>query len=261
MRLWLHYCIRNDTAHCICCICSSNNTGPSESPFMSKGFKNWKKASDEHLDAHARSEVHQLSEEKMTNFLKTRCPGSDISARLHRQAAELQRWTMKGVLSIIDVVIALGQRSIPLRDNWDPSKRNEDRNFSFFVDLKSKYDPELKDHLDHASGSAEYTSPRIQNEIINLCDSFTRNRVRASIPKYWSVMARETQDCSTLNNLVYVCDISAVKMKSVKRGALGPIGNCKTVGKIVQNRKTENKFSIKTEKCMQNCQNRYIFTS
>ena len=136
---------------------------------------------------------------------------------------------MKGVLSIIDVVIALGQRSIPLRDNWDPSKRNEDRNFSFFVDLKSKYDPELKDHLDHASGSAEYKSPRIQNEIINLCDSFTRNRVR--------VMARETQDCSTLNNLVYVCDISAVKMKSVKRGALGPIGNCKTVGKIVQNRK------------------------
>ena len=101
---------------------------------MSKSFKNWKKASDEHLDAHARSEVHQLSEEKMTNFLKTRRPGSDISARLHRQVAELQRWTMKGVLSIIDVVIALGQRSIPLRDNWDPSKRNEDRNFSFFVD-------------------------------------------------------------------------------------------------------------------------------
>ena len=55
-------------------------------------------------------------------------------------------------------------------------------------------------------------------------------------------MASETQDCSTLNNSVYVCDISAVKMKSVKRGALGPTENCKTVGKIVQNRKTENKF-------------------
>ena len=200
-RPWLRYSIRNDTAHCIYCICFSNNTVPNESPFISKGFKNWKKAGDERLDTHARSEEHQLSEEKMTNFLKTRRPGNDISARLQRQAAEQQHRTMKGVVSITDVVIALGQRGIPLRGNWDPSKRNEDGNFSFFVDWKSKYDPELKDHLDHASGNAKYTSPRIQNEIINLCDSFIRNRVRASIPKYWSVMADETQDCSTTEQL------------------------------------------------------------
>lgn len=98
--------------------------------------------------------------------------GNDISARLQRQEAGQQHRTMKGVLSIIDVVIALGQRGIPLRCNWDPSKRNEDGNFLFFVDWKSKYDLELKDHLDHASGNAKYTSPKIQNKIINLCDSF-----------------------------------------------------------------------------------------
>ena len=45
----------------------------------------------------------------MTNFLKTRRPGNDISARLQRQAAEQQHRTMKGVLSIIDEVIALRQ--------------------------------------------------------------------------------------------------------------------------------------------------------
>ncbi|XP_068759728.1 zinc finger MYM-type protein 1-like [Montipora capricornis] len=69
---------------------------------------------------------------------------------------------------------------MPLRGNWDPSKRDEDGNFSFFVDWKSKYDPELKDHLDHASGNAKYTSPRIHK---------------------WSVMADETQDCSTTEQL------------------------------------------------------------
>ena len=55
---------------------------------MSKGFKNWKKAGDEHLNAHAHSEEHQLSEEKMTNFLKTCRPGNNISTRLQSQAAE-----------------------------------------------------------------------------------------------------------------------------------------------------------------------------
>ena len=111
-----------------------------------------------------RAVKNNLSEEKMTTFLKTRCPGNDISARLQRQAAKRQHRTMKGVVSIIDVVIAFGQRDIPLRGNWDPSKRNEDGNFSFFVDWKSKYDPELKDHLDHASGNAKYTSPSRDSE-------------------------------------------------------------------------------------------------
>lgn len=114
-----------------------------------------------------------------------------------RQPIEQQYRTMKGVLSFTDVVTALGQGGIPLRGDWDPSKRNEDGNFSFFVDWKSKYDPELNDHLDHSSGNTKYTSPRIQNEIVNLCDNFIRNRVRASISKYWSVMADETQVCST----------------------------------------------------------------
>ena len=87
-RPWLCYSIKNETAHCICCICFSNNTGPNVPPFISKGFINLKKAGDERLDAHASSEEHQLSEEKMTNSLKTRRPGNDISARLQRQAAE-----------------------------------------------------------------------------------------------------------------------------------------------------------------------------
>ena len=45
------------------------------------------------------------------------------------------------------------------------------------------------------------------------------------------------------------------------REALGLTGNRKTVEKIIQNRKTETKNSIKTENRMKNFQNRYIFTS
>ena len=45
----------------------------------------------------------------MTNFLNTRRPGNDISARLQRQTAEQQHRTMKGVLSITDEVITLRQ--------------------------------------------------------------------------------------------------------------------------------------------------------
>lgn len=91
----------------------------------------------------------------------------------------------------------------------DPSKRNEDGNFSFFVDWKFKYHLELKDNLNHGPSNAKYTFPRIQNSIINLADIFIRNRVRASISKYWSVMADETHTRLFCNwTTQYMCAIS-----------------------------------------------------
>ena len=76
----------------------------------------------------------------------------------------------KGILSIIDVVIALGQRGIPFRGNWSYDEQAEDGNFAFFVDWKAKYDSDLADHLRFARKAAKYTSPQIQNEIISLCE-------------------------------------------------------------------------------------------
>ena len=48
--------------------------------------------------------------------------------------------------------------------------------------------------MQYAQDNAKYTSPSIQNEIISLCES---EKILESIPKYWSLMADETQDIST----------------------------------------------------------------
>jgi hypothetical protein len=55
--------------------------------------------------------------------------------------------TKKGIMSIIDVVVALGKRGIAFRGNWDKVKKIEDGNFSFFVDWKSGFDEDLKEHF------------------------------------------------------------------------------------------------------------------
>jgi hypothetical protein len=107
----------------------------SDSPFVFSGFRNWKKALGKKtgIDQHTRSESHRLADEKATSFLQTRQPGTDIRALLTKQVAEQQIRTNKGILSIIDIVIALGQRGIPLRGNWDKKSKSEDGNFAFFV--------------------------------------------------------------------------------------------------------------------------------
>lgn len=45
-------------------------------------------------------------------------------------------------LSIIDIVISLGERGIPFRGNWVKEPKTEEGNFAFFVNYKSKYDIE-----------------------------------------------------------------------------------------------------------------------
>ena len=189
---------------CVSCVCFS---ALSDSPFVSSGFRNWKKALGKktgYIDQHTHSENHRLAEEKAALFLQTRQPGTDFHAKLTKEVAEQQLRTTKGILSIIDIIIALGQRGIPFRGNWDKKSKSEDGNFAFFVKWKSTFHKDLKDHMELAAENAKYTSPRIQNEIISLCEGVIRERITACIPKYWSLMADETQDCSTTEQ-VSIC--------------------------------------------------------
>ena len=64
-----------------------------------------------------RSVDHKLAEGNVFGFLKACRSGSGITGKLQKQIAEEQIRTTKGTLSIIDVVISLGQRGIPLRGN------------------------------------------------------------------------------------------------------------------------------------------------
>lgn len=135
-----------------------------------------------YIDQHTRSENHRLADEKAALFLQTRIkPCTNIRAMLSKLVSKQQLRTTKGILSIIDIIIALGQRGIPFRGNWDKKSNSEDVNFAFFVNWKSTFHKDLQDHMEHA---AENASPRIQNEVISICEGVIRERIMACIPKY-----------------------------------------------------------------------------
>ena len=199
-RPWLRYSMKNDSLYCISCVCF----GTAASPFVSTGFRNWKKAlgrKHSYIEQHKRSDSHKVAEEKVAIFLHTRQPGTDIASLLSEQAAQQQSRTKKGILSIIDIILVMGQRGIPLRGKWDKKERAEDGNFAFFVNWKSEYHEDLKIHIENAPDNAKYTSPKVQNEIIQLCETAIRERIKLNISQYWSLIADETQDCSATEQL------------------------------------------------------------
>lgn len=119
-RPWLHYSVKNGSAYCVICLCFCSSV--EESPFVSTGFNKWKKAvgkKKSYLDQHMNSESHKNASEKASNFIQTHETGMDICTRPSQQLAEQQHRTKQGILSIIDIVISLGQRGIPFRGDWD----------------------------------------------------------------------------------------------------------------------------------------------
>ena len=153
---------------------------------------------DGYLDSHANSADHISSSERVLGFLHCiKNAGTDIHAKIGKGAAEVQIRTKQGILSIIDVVTALGQRGIPFRGNWSGDEQAEDRNCVFIVDGKVKYDSDVADQLCFARKAEKYTSPQIQNGKNSLCKREIPYSIVSSVPQYWSILGYETQDCST----------------------------------------------------------------
>ena len=67
-------------------------------------------------------------------------------------------------------------RGNTFRSNWDKVTK-ADGNFSFFVNWKSQFDGELREHIHKASQNAKYTSPVVQNTIISLCENAIWDKV------------------------------------------------------------------------------------
>lgn len=115
----------------------------------------------------------------------------------------------KTLLSILNVVINLGQRNVVFRGNWKGD--SEDGNFIHFIQWKSHFDYVLSQHLETAPGNAKYLSLIIQNDMISCCGEEIRNCIvrRIQKSKYFSVLADETADISGTEQLpIYIHYVS-----------------------------------------------------
>ena len=77
------------------------------------------------ISGNEHSENHRFADEK-SGFISSN--QVDIWARIAKQVSEQQIHTKRGILSIIDVILTLGQRGIPIRGNWNIKEGAEDGN-------------------------------------------------------------------------------------------------------------------------------------
>ena len=128
------------------------------------------------------------------------------------------------MLSIIDMVIVLGQRNISFHGHgWSKELKREDGNFDFFLHWKSRFDPILSEHLKSAKKNALYLSPMIRNELIDLAGVEVKeiilNEVRSA--GWFSVMADECTDVATQEQMSICVQFVESKHPQVREEFVG----------------------------------------
>ena len=195
-RDWLEYSVERDAAFCYAC--RKYKSVSSDATFSSKGFNDWKHALEtgKGLNKHATSKEHlacQCGEIRK----KRRETGKEISTLLNSDQLARNRYYMSAIIDIVEFLVA---NQLPLRgDNAGFASVLEDSGsmglFSSLFEYSMRKDPELTRITKTIPQNARYTSPQIQNEIIEMMSKLVTEEIVRQVGDSWySIKVDGTRD-------------------------------------------------------------------
>ncbi|CAF0782449.1 unnamed protein product [Adineta steineri] len=203
--------------YCINCVLFGNVQGQKLELFVDKpcyGYKHLKHFTTS-LKSHIASHFHQNSTMVMDNFIRTyKDPSLSILSLLDKNRMEKINHNKSILTSIIKIIITCSRQNIPLRGHRDESidavrktvnMIDSHSGSNFIAFLKQRIDSGdeiLREHLEHGPKNALYTSPSVQNEIIDCIHKHILNEILHRVENcLFSIIVDETTDTSTVEQL------------------------------------------------------------
>lgn len=114
---------------------------------------------------HNGEDVHITNTTLADNFIDVMSGKAEsINTKLSTSIKETVSRNRHILHEITETLVLLGKQNIAVRGHTDDKS-----NFMAILQSKAKHDDILSDHLANATAHAKYTSPDIQNEILELC--------------------------------------------------------------------------------------------
>ena len=176
---WLRYCKQKDGGYCLklpCVLfCRRKNLRASAGVLVINALTNFKNATDI-LRKHVQKDYHKEAVATMDQFMEVMSGQQDcVSVQINNIAKELVVKKRKKLESTIETIILSGRQNIPLRGHHDAGTDLEQgdcgshENFWALLQFPvSAGDTILREHLASAPQNANYTSPNIQNQVIEV---------------------------------------------------------------------------------------------
>ena len=210
---WLAYSEVQGGAFCKFCALFSSFGGIGDQPLgqlCSLKFNNWKCAIEK-FSNHEICQYHKNSIATVENLSKIASKKQlPIDLQLDNKARRQVLENRKNIVPIIETIFLCGRQCLALRGHRDSGPisvdeepEENDGNFRSLLRFRSKTDNDLKQALTSSNRNAQYLSPLIQNEIIDICNNLILKelvkKVNASV--CFAVIADESTDIAGVEQL------------------------------------------------------------
>ena len=206
---WLAYSPSKCGGFCKSCVLFAPESvrGAQLQVLVKKPMKNYKDAINI-LSQHASKAYHKLAHSQAENFVSVQksSTGNVIEQMSHHRAKQAKQ-NRKVMASLLSVIKLCGRQMLSLRGHRDygriedPTNEPSENEGNFRALIRFRIDSgdeDLKRYVMNLPVNAMYTSPGIQNQMIELCEENIRTEIveRATRSGYFSVLADETTDAS-----------------------------------------------------------------
>lgn len=210
---WLAYSKKECGVFCKICVLFNNyeKTGKGSyqnGSLITSPFQKWKNAKEK-FEKHANTSYHKHSFSSAQDFQRV-VRKNDIIEQID-QTVKIEKAKNRAFLKpIIETLIFCGEQELPMRGDFDSGpvtlKKPNHRDGKFRALLRFRAnsgDKILREHLETCRKNAMYTSPDIQNEIIEICGGIIRETLVSRIKnaKYFSILADETTDITAVEQM------------------------------------------------------------
>lgn len=195
---WIEYSTPEDAVFCFPCRHFAASAY-ADNLFTERGFRNWKTATgkDGKLGKHAESKSHVDAMIMWQQYRVSLVSGSVFA----QQSAANKAWVdsnRKYLMRILDALMYLAQQGLAFRGDDETEDSLNRGNFQELLSLLSSVDVEFHEKCKSMPSNAKYTSPEIQNELINIAASQIRHNISCDAieANFITIMVDEARDVS-----------------------------------------------------------------
>lgn len=215
-RPWLEYSVQADA--CFCYACRNfgiRGTKEQDTSFITIGFSKWKIAmeSNRGFRSHEQSKMHIDAMAQWSEFECRKKSGSTIELQLSRDQLARNRYYVK---SVAEVIVFLAVNELALRGDHEQAQAEESRDslqnvgglFLRLFDFALQKDEKLRSISHSMPKNAKYTSPDVQNEVIDVLREMVQDIIVEEYKKsdigQFCLKCDETRDANNVEDMSVV---------------------------------------------------------
>lgn len=205
---WIEYSLMKDAAFCYPCRLFATGHGKGEESFTKVGFRDWKHAMGKRgiLVCHDTCLTHKEAMSCWSEFTKNAKLGISVANRLNSARKQQILSNRHYISTVAEVLLFCGRQDVAFRGHLESSTSLNRGNFLEIMKLVGNHDNVVQERLQDGPRNATYTSPEVQNTLLQIMANMVRKTICRNVQKagMFSLLADETKDCSKREQLAIV---------------------------------------------------------